>query len=77
MAKILNLGPLFLTLAVFAIGASLTFVGLAFADDQDNRYSHQHITASWDHNLVCGDHKCVPGETPQPPQVIVPVKGVV
>ncbi len=75
MAKIANLKAQLLTLAVLAIGASSAFVGFAFADDQDSRYSHQHITASWDNNLVCGDHKCASGETPQPPHVVVPVRG--
>jgi hypothetical protein len=75
MAKTANLKTLFLTLAVFTIGVSSTFVGLAFADDQDGRYSHSHITASWDNVLVCGDHRCSPGQTPQYPAPVVPIRG--
>ena len=75
MAKMSNLKSLLLTLAVFAIGLSSTFVGLAFADDQDGRYSHSHITALWDNGLVCGDHRCLPGQTPQYPAPVVPIRG--
>lgn len=74
MAKMTSPTALLLTLAVFAIGVISTFGGLAFADDQDGKYSHQHTTASRDYSLVCGDHKCAPGETPQNPHVVVPVK---
>ncbi len=76
MAKMASLKSLLLTLAVFAIGLSSTFVAPASADDQDGRYSHSHITASWAHGIVCGDHKCAPGEAPQNPPVVVPVKGI-
>jgi hypothetical protein len=71
-----NLKTLSLTLAVSMIAISSSFSGVVFADDQDGRYSHQHITVSWDHSLVCGDHKCAPGEAPQNPRVVVPVKGI-
>ncbi|MBI3639042.1 MAG: hypothetical protein HY223_01875 [Thaumarchaeota archaeon] len=76
MAKIANYGILLLPIAIFAIGLSSTFSGVAFADDQENQYSHSHITATWDHGLVCGNHKCAPGETPQNPPVVTPVKGI-
>ncbi len=76
MAKIVNHTALLLTVATLAIGLSSTFAGVAFADDQDGRYSHQHITASWNHGLVCGDHRCAPGELPQHPPAVVPVKGI-
>ena len=76
MAKLVNYTGFLLTVAILAVGLSSTFAGLAFADDQDGRYSHQHITASWNHGLVCGDHRCAPGETPHNPAVVVPVKGI-
>ena len=73
MAKILNSMALLSAIAMFALVPSLSFSSIAFADDQDGKYSHPHITASWDHGLVCGDHKCAPGETPQPPKTVEPV----
>jgi len=75
MAKMASLKSLLLTLVVFAIGLSSTLVGPVFADDQDGRYSHQHITALWDHGLVCGDHRCSPGQAPQYPAPVVPIRG--
>ncbi len=51
MAKLVNYKAILLTMAIFAIGLGSTFTGVAFADDQDSMYSHQHITASWDHGL--------------------------
>ena len=75
MAKVPNFGMLLLPIAIFAFGLSSTFSGVAFADDQDGQYSHSHITALWKRGLVCGDHKCAPGETPQIPPGIQPVKG--
>jgi hypothetical protein len=76
MAKTLNYMALLFAIAMFALVPSLNFSGVAFADDQDGRYSHQHLTASWDHGLVCGDHRCAPGEFPQHPPAVVPVKGI-
>jgi hypothetical protein len=74
MVKILNLKALLLTLIVFTIGVSSTFVGNAFAEDPNGLYSHSHITASWDHSFVCGDHKCAPGEMPQHPKPVEPIR---
>ena len=74
MAKIINLNVFLLAIAVFAIGLNSTFAVGAFADDKDASYSHQHITVTWDNNLVCGDHKCAPGETPQYPHPVLPVR---
>ncbi len=64
---------LILAMAVVLMGSTLTFSGIAFAEDKDNDYSHQHITATWNHGLICGDHKCAPGESPQNPSPVVPV----
>ena len=74
MAKIVNLSVFLLVIAVFAIGLDSTFVLSAFADDKYASYSHQHITSTWDNSLVCGDHKCAPGETPQYPHPVLPVR---
>jgi hypothetical protein len=76
MAKIANYGMLLLPIAIFAIGLSSTFSGAAFADDQDGQYSHTHATATWNPGLVCGDHKCAPGEMSQNPPAVTPVKGI-
>ncbi len=76
MAKIANYPTLFFVIAMFAIGLSSSFSGIAFADDNHGMYSHSHITALWDHGLVCGNHKCAPGEASQNPPVVVPVKGI-
>ena len=74
MASIANYGILLLPIAIFAIGLSSTFSGIAFADDQNNQYSHTHATATWNPGLVCGDHACAPGEIPQPPKTVEPVR---
>ncbi len=65
---------LFLSIAVFAMGLSSTFSGFAFADDQNGLYSHSHETALWDHGLICGDHRCAPGEVSANPMPVVPVR---
>ncbi|TLX95188.1 MAG: hypothetical protein E6K91_03695 [Thaumarchaeota archaeon] len=74
--KMTNYMVLLFTMAIFAAGLGSTFAGSAYADDQGGRYSHSHETATWNHGLVCGDHKCAPGETPQNPPAVVPVKGI-
>jgi len=74
MAKTLNYMVLLFAIAMFALVPSLNFSNNAFADDQDGKYSHPHVTASWDHGFVCGDHKCAPGEIHQPPKVVEPVR---
>lgn len=66
---------LIMAMALFVIGIGSTFSGIAFADDRDNTYSHQHITVLWEHGLVCGDHKCTPGESSQNPPPVKPVMG--
>jgi hypothetical protein len=75
MDKILNYKTLLLPVAIFVI-LSPSFSGIAFAEDPNGMYSHSHITATWDHGYVCGDHKCAPGEMPHNPPVVVPVKGI-
>jgi len=75
MAKIVNGTALLFAIAMFAI-ASPSFAGSAFAEDPNGLYSHSHATALWDNGLVCGDHKCAPGEMPQNPTVVSPVKGI-
>jgi hypothetical protein len=65
---------LLMTIAVFTMGLSSTVSGFAFADDQNGLYSHSHETALWDHSLICGDHKCAPGELSGNPQPVVPVR---
>lgn len=75
MAKIANLTTLLLTLAVFAIGISSTFVGFAFADVQEGVAYHSHVTTLTDPNLVCGNHLCTPGELVGNPEPVVPVRG--
>ncbi len=54
---------------------SPNLVGSAFAWTVSNGYySHVHATAFTNPSLVCGNHPCGPGETPQHPKT-VPVKG--
>ena len=72
MAKLANYMGLSFAIAMFALVPS--FSGIAIADDNNGMYSHSHITASWDHGLICGDHKCAPGEIHQPPKAVEPVK---
>ena len=72
MASIVNYTVVLFATAMFALAPS--FSGLAFADDQDGKYSHPHVTASWDNGLVCGDHKCAPGEIHQSPKAVEPVR---
>jgi hypothetical protein len=68
--KILLIG-----IAMFAITSS-NVVGSAFAWTVSNEYySHEHATATTNHGLVCGDHPCCHGETPQHPKKADPVKG--
>ncbi len=74
MAKLANGTALFFAITIFAIAASSSFSGVAFADDQDGKYSHSHVTALWDNSLVCGDHKCAHGEMPQHPKAVEPVR---
>ncbi len=76
MAKIASYRPLFFAMAMFAMVANLSFTGSAFAEDPNGLYSHSHITALWDPNLVCGNHLCAPGEMPQHVPVVTPVKGI-
>ncbi|GEM_PF-2395615 len=62
-------------IAMFAIINS-NLVGSAFAWTVSNGYySHEHATATTNPSLVCGDHPCGPGETPQHPKKVDPVKG--
>jgi hypothetical protein len=74
MAKTQSYMALLFAIAMFALVPSPSFSSIAFADDQDGKYSHSHVTALWDHGFVCGDHKCAPGEIPQPPKAVEPVR---
>ena len=74
MAKIVNYTALLFSIAMLALVTSPSVTDIAFADDQDGTYSHSHVTASWDNGLVCGDHKCAPGEMPQHPKPVEPVR---
>ena len=74
MAKIASYTTLFFVMAMFAIVQSLS--GTAFAINQGGSVSHAHETSTWEHGLICGDHKCAPGETPHNPTVVTPVKGI-
>jgi hypothetical protein len=76
MAKIASDKAMFFAIAIFAVAASPSFAGSAFADDPNGLYSHSHTTALWDPNLVCGNHICVLGEMPQHPSIVIPVKGI-
>ena len=76
MAKIANDTALLFAIAMFAIAVIPSFAGSAFAEDPNGLYSHSHITTLWDSSLVCGDHKCAPGEMPQHPPTVIPVKGI-
>ena len=74
MARTLNYMALLFAIAMFAIVQSLS--GTAFAINQGGSVSHAHETSTWEHGLICGDHKCAPGETPHNPTVVTPVKGI-
>jgi len=74
MARIANYGALLFAMAMFVLVQSLS--GTAFAINQAGSVSHSHETSTWDHGLVCGDHKCAPGEMPHPPPIVSPVKGI-
>ena len=74
MARIANYGALLFAMAMFVLVQSLS--GTAFAINQAGSVSHAHETSTWDHGLVCGDHKCAPGEMPHPPPIVSPVKGI-
>ena len=76
MAKIVDYTALLFVTAMFAIAASSSFAGSAFAEDPNGLYSHSHVTALWDNGLVCGDHRCAPGEMPRNPTIVSPVKGI-
>ena len=74
MARIANYAALLFAIAMFAIVSSLA--GTALAINQEDSGSDTHRTATWDPGLVCGDHKCAPGETPHNPPIVTPVKGI-
>lgn len=71
-----NLKKLLLSMTVFAMSLGSTLSGIAFADNQNGMYSHSHMTALWEHNIVCGNHTCVSGEVSKNPPVVIPVKGI-
>ena len=74
-ARMTSYKKLILSIAVYAMGLSSTFSGFAFADDQNGMYSHSHEIASWDHGLICGDHRCTAGESSGNPLPVMPVRG--
>ena len=73
MAKIANYVALLFAIAMFAIVASPSFSGVAFAEGKDGKYDDTPSTALTDPNVVCGNHKCAPGESSQNPTPVTPV----
>jgi hypothetical protein len=77
MAKIVNYKLLLFTVATFVIISSPNLLGSASAwTVSNNYYSHQHSTVLTNPSTICGDHKCAPGEIPQQPPVVTPVKEI-
>ena len=70
-----NYRKLALAVTLFAVSAGLSISSPAFALQDNGDYAHTHATVLTDPNLVCGDHKCAPGETSHGPSPIVPVRG--
>ncbi len=70
-----NYRRLALVLAAFVVISGLSIAGSAFAYQDDGDYSHSHATAMTNPSLVCGDHKCAPGESSSSPAPVVPVRG--
>jgi hypothetical protein len=69
-----NYKKLALAITIFVAAAGLSVASPAFAV-QDNSAYHTPATALTDPNLVCGNHPCGPGETPQAPFPVIPVRG--
>jgi hypothetical protein len=77
MAKIANYKLLTFAIAIFVMAISPNLLGSAFAWTVSNDYySHEHVTVLTNPSAVCGDHKCTPGEIPQQPPVVTPVKEI-
>jgi hypothetical protein len=77
MAKMASYKVLLFAVAMFVIASSPNLLGSAFAWTVSNGYySHDHATVLTNPKAVCGDHQCAPGETPQNPPIVVPVKGI-
>ena len=75
MAKIANYTALLFAIAMFAIVANQSSSAVAFAEGKDGRYDDTPSTALTDPKVVCGDHKCAQGESPQDPTPVTPVRG--
>jgi len=75
MAKIANYVALLFAIAMFAIVANQSSSAVAFAEGKDGRYDDTPSTALTDPKVVCGDHKCAQGESPQDPTPVTPVRG--
>ncbi|MFZ1075818.1 MAG: hypothetical protein WAN47_00120 [Nitrosotalea sp.] len=77
MAKIVCYKLLLCAVAMFVIAIGPSLLTSAFALTVSNGYySHSHVTALTDPNLVCGNQLCTPGEMPHHPIVVVPAKGI-
>ena len=74
MAKITNYAALLFGIAMFAIVASPSLSGVAFAEGKDGKNDDTPSTALTAPNAVCGNHLCSPGETPQHPTPVIPVR---
>ncbi len=75
MAKMTNYATLFFAIAMFAIVANQSLSGVAYAVNVYSTNPPTPVTVLTDPNVVCGNHLCAAGETPQHPAVVVPVKG--
>lgn len=76
MARVANYAILFFAIAMFALTTSTVLLGSAFALTATYDYSHEHTTDLTNPGTVCGDHVCAPGEMPQGPSVVTPVKEI-
>ncbi len=71
----IDLKKLTLAIAIFVVSSGLSISIPAFALQETGDYSHTPATALTDPNLVCGDHRCAPGETSHAPSPVVPERG--
>jgi len=76
MAKIVSYAALFFAMAMIAIVASPSFSGAAFGEIKEAKSYDTPSTATTAPNVVCGNHLCAPGELPQHPPIVLPVKGI-
>lgn len=64
-----------LAITIFVVSSGLSISSPAFALQETGDYLHTPATALTDPSLICGDHRCVSGETPHEPSPVVPVRG--